>query len=186
MEKQETVCGFSFESDDAREQARKEEKMIRSLSEKTDFSDAKTALKLYNKLVTDQYFETVVGYSFLMDLRGRILKSGLVDAGMLADIPVKEEKKPEPMVMSVRASDSDRFQRMYEGQKLLNKKLKIAVVALVVLVVGFVIVNFKFEYSIFTFFTNYKATMEEEIIDKYEEWQTELEQREQALEKKGG
>ena len=70
---------------------------------------------------------------------------------------------------------------MYEGQQLLNKKLKIALFAAVVLLVGFVVINFRFEYSIFTYFTNYKANMEEELIDKYENWQANLEQREQAL-----
>lgn len=70
---------------------------------------------------------------------------------------------------------------MYEGQQLLNKKLKIALFAAVVLLIGFVVINFRFEYSIFTYFTNYKANMEEELIDKYENWQANLEQREQAL-----
>ena len=36
---------------------------------------------------------------------------------------------------------------------------------------GFVVINFRFEYSIFTYFTNYKANMEEELIDKYEKWE---------------
>ena len=49
------------------------------------------------------------------------------------------------------------------------------------LLAGFVIINFRFQYSIFTYFTNYKANMEEELIDKYENWQADLEQREQAL-----
>ena len=52
---------------------------------------------------------------------------------------------------------------MYEGQQLLNKKLKIALFAAVVLLIGFVVINFRFEYSIFTYFTNYKANMEEEL-----------------------
>ena len=65
--------------------------------------------------------------------------------------------------------------------KLKNKKLKIALVAALVLLAGFVIINFRFQYSIFTYFTNYKANMEEELIDKYENWQANLEQREQAL-----
>ena len=60
---------------------------------------------------------------------------------------------------------------MYEGQQLLNKKLKIALFAAVVLLIGFVVINFRFEYSIFTYFTNYKANMEEELIDKYEKVQ---------------
>ena len=48
--------------------------------------------------------------------------------------------------------------------------------------IGFVFINFKFEYSIFTYFTNYKANMEEELIDKYEAWEEKLEEREKQLE----
>lgn len=70
---------------------------------------------------------------------------------------------------------------MYEGQKLLNKKFKIALVSLVIILIGFIVINFKFEYSIFTYFTNYKANMEEELIDKYRSWEEELQQKQQQL-----
>ncbi len=80
----------------------------------------------------------------------------------------------------------DRFKKKYEGQVLLNKKLKIAVAALVILLVGFVVINFKFEYSIFTFFTNYKANMEEELIDKYKDWENQLHNKQEQLEQQEG
>ena len=80
----------------------------------------------------------------------------------------------------------DRFKKKYEGQVLLNKKLKIAVAALVILLVGFVVINFKFEYSIFTFFTNYKANMEEELIDKYKDWENQLHKKQEQLEQQEG
>ena len=67
------------------------------------------------------------------------------------------------------------YKRLYENEKLKNKKLKIASVVALVLLAGFVIINFRFEYSIFTYFTNYKSNMEEELIDKYENWQADLE-----------
>ena len=69
---------------------------------------------------------------------------------------------------------------------MLNKKLKIAIVALVILLIGFVVINFRFEYTVFTYFTNYKAKMEEELIDKYEKWDAELKAREDKLEQSEG
>ena len=81
-----------------------------------------------------------------------------------------------------RLRELSRFERLYEGQRLLNKKLKFVVVALVVLVIAFIVVDFKSEYSVFTYFTNYKAKMEEELIHKYEGWESELKAREDALE----
>ena len=57
---------------------------------------------------------------------------------------------------------------------------------MIIILAGFTFINLKFEYSIFTYFTNYKAKMEEELIDKYENWESELEEREQQLEQKEG
>ena len=100
---------------------------------------------------------------------------------MLPEIPVKVEEKKEQDTLPPKKNVSGKYKKLYENEKLKNKKLKIALVAALVLLTGFVIINFRFQYSIFTYFTNYKANMEEELIDKYENWQADLEQREQAL-----
>lgn len=55
------------------------------------------------------------------------------------------------------------------------------VAALVVLVIAIIVIDFKSEYSVFTYFTDYKAKMEEELIHKYEGWEKELKAREDAL-----
>jgi hypothetical protein len=131
-------------------------------------------------------FETVIGYHFLEELRETIIQTGVAAQESLADIPVKAGQKSGMDVIADRLSGQNRFKKLYEGQLLLNKKMKIAIFALVVLLAGFVIINFRFEYSIFTYFTNYKANMEDELIDKYENWQSDLEEREQKLEEKEG
>lgn len=51
--------------------------------------------------------------------------------------------------------------------------------------IGFVVINFRFEYSIFTYFTNYKANMEEELIDKYENGKNVFSKRGQSESVKG-
>lgn len=185
MERKESIGIFQFESRETYDRAKKEEEIIRALQEKTDLSDGKTALKLYHKLVADKVFSTVIGYAFLQELRRAILDSNLVTPDMLTPIPVKEIKKKEQDTMPARPPHGDRFQRLYEGQKLLNKKFKIALVAMILILAGFVFINLQYEYTIFTFFTNYKANMEEELIDKYEYWQHELEEREQKLDESG-
>lgn len=50
-----------------------------------------------------------------------------------------------------------------------------------VLVIAIIVIDFKSEYSVFTYFTDYKAKMEEELIHKYEGWEKELKAREDAL-----
>lgn len=185
MEFKESIGNFQFESRESYDRAKKEEEIIRSLQEKADLSDGKMALKLYNKLVADKIFSTVIGYSFLLELRRYILDCGLAVPDVIPNIPIKEIEKKEQDTMPARSPHGDRYQRLYEGQKILNKKFKIALAAMIIILAGFIIINFKFEYSIFTFFTNYKANMEEELIDKYEYWQSDLEEREQKLKESG-
>lgn len=178
---EQTTGYFHFESRESFEQAKKETEIIQKIMESTDISNPKTALKVYNKAVSEKIFSTISGYFFLMELRQGILDSGLVTERALAPIPIKEPKGKKNDVLSGTSTQERRFRKLYEGQKLLNKKLKIVVAALAVLIVGFVIVNFKFEYTIFTYFTNYKANMEEELVDKYEKWETDLKTREEKL-----
>lgn len=170
---------FSFESRDTYEQAKKETEIIQQLIQKTDLSDARKSLKLYNKCISEKSFRTVAGYQFLVELRQSILESGLMSERTLAPIPVGEPERRRTDIITGPSSQEKRYERLYEGQKLLNKKLKIILGAVIIVVIGFVVINFRLEYSIFTYFTNYKATMEEELVDKYQKWQEDLEAREE-------
>lgn len=183
MDGRESIGSFIFESREAYDRAAEEAEFIKKIREKADISNPKTALKVYNKSVADKLFDTVIGYNFLYELRKHIIDSGLVSDNTLAEIPVKGVTKQQSDTMPERPAHEGRFQRLYEGQRLLNKKMKIALAALIILLVGFVVINFKLEYSIFTYFTDYKSTMEEELIDKYEKWEEELISREKALNK---
>ena len=165
---------YSFESRESYEQTKKEAEQIKKLIHSADLKNPKIALKIYNKCVSDKMFHTMAGYNFLMELRHFIGKSGLVSEQSLAPIPIKEENEKKPDVIAQTSRKEAKWKRLYEGQQLLNKKLKIALFAAVV-------INFRFEYSIFTYFTNYKANMEEELIDKYEKWEERLQQKEDSL-----
>ena len=80
---------YTFESRESYEKAVKEEELIQQLKKKADLKNNKTVLKLYNKLVAEKTFSTVIGYDFLEELRTQILKSGLVSEELLPEIPVK-------------------------------------------------------------------------------------------------
>ena len=178
---------FNFESREASEQTEREAKLIGKLLEKADASNPKNALRLYNRAVSEKLFSTMAGYLFLMELRDTILKSGLVTERALAPIPIKEPEGKRSDVISERHLYQERkLQRLYDGQKLLNKKYKIAIATLAIILLGFIVINFRFEYTIFTYFTDYKANMEEELIDKYQNWEEELKAREEKLDQAGG
>lgn len=176
-----TTGFFDFAVREGFEEAEREADMISKLIEKTDFSNAHIALKVYNKLVSEKRFHTVTGYFFLLELRKKIVESKLVSEDSLAPIPIAEPEEKKTGVMPKASYQEGKFRKLYEGQKLLNKKLKIAIVVLIITVIGFVVINFKFEYTIFTYFTNYKAKMEEELVNKYEHWEEQLKARESKL-----
>ena len=173
---------LNFESREAYDRAKKEAEFIRKAGQTMDLTDGKTALKLYNKIVKEKIFSSMLGYEFLFELRGVIEETGVADADKLAPVPVREIIKVENDTLEDRSLEVERYRRLYEGQKIINTKYKIGIIACVVILIGFILVNLKLEYSVFTYFTNYKATMEEDLVNKYEKWSSELEKREQAIE----
>lgn len=175
------VGNYVFDDRETYELASKEWKMIEVLESKADLSDPKVALKVYNKFVSERTFVTIIGQGFLKDLRSYIVAEGMAAEEALQEIPIRRVKKKveeEPKKKPV-ADDKNRL--LYEGQKHKNKMLKIAIGFLLALFAAFVIVIATTDYSVFTFFTNYKATMEEELVNKYAEWDESLKKREEAL-----
>ena len=55
---------------------------------------------------------------------------------------------------------------------------------LLVIIIVMLVITYNSQYSVFTYFTNYKSDMENELIDKYENWESELEERERQLEER--
>lgn len=174
--------GFVFESRETYETAKREYEMIQVLMDKVDFSDGKAALKVYNKFVEEKTFMTVVGYGFLQELRKRLLENGVGTPESLIEIPIREKTRENRDIMPSRPQGESKYRRLYHSQKQINGKLKIALVAVIILLIGFTAITVGTDYSVFTYFTNYKANMEEELIDKYEKWEEELQARENALE----
>ncbi len=172
---------FNFESREAYDRAKKEAEFIRKAEQTMDLTDGKTALKLYNKIVKEKIFSSMLGYEFLFELRDVIIESGVAKADTLAPVPVREIIKVENDTLEDRSIEVEKYRRLYEGQKIINTKYKIGIIACVVILIGFILVNFKLEYSVFTYFTNYKATMEEDLVNKYEKWSEELQKREDAI-----
>lgn len=92
---------FDFESREGFEQAEKEADIISKLVEKTDFSNPRITLKVYNKLVAEKRFSTVTGYFFLLELRKKILESKLVPEEELIPIPIKEPQEKNDVIPKI-------------------------------------------------------------------------------------
>ena len=83
---------LEFESREAYDRAKREAEFIRKAEGAMDLTDGKTALKLYNKLVKERSFSSIVGFEFMFELRDTIIESGVAKADSLAPIPVRETR----------------------------------------------------------------------------------------------
>ena len=100
----------------------------------------------------------------------------------VADLPsqqLQEEteetgKKYKPAVTRTK---EEKWKILYQTQKAWNKKCKIVIAMLVILIAALFVIEYKSQDSIFT----YKEKTEQELIDKYETWEEELQERENAL-----
>lgn len=52
------------------------------------------------------------------------------------------------------------------------------------MLIAVIFITVKSKYSVFTYFTDYKSNMENELIDKYEKWEQDLSDKEKALDKR--
>ena len=91
-----TVNGFHFDSAAEYADAKKEYEAIEYICSKMDISDPEVAFKVYYKLLERQNLHTIVGYSFLKELRDSIAGSGIISNEELRSINApKVTVKPE-------------------------------------------------------------------------------------------
>ncbi len=175
--------GYQFKDQQEFQRAKKEKETIAYLMANTDSSDMKALLKIYNRSVDKQSFQTIIGQQFLCDLRKRLVGSGLVSEDTLAPIQiVSEGNVAGKSGDKAAAAKVEKYKEAYEdavaGQKIKN----IIIAALIVIIIGMVAITASTRYSVFTYFTNYEEDIRNEIIDEMQQWEKELEEREKALE----
>ena len=187
-EKEMVLDGFKFSSKKEFERAMKEKETIGYIVANTNMSDMKAVLKIYNKAVEKKSFQTVIGLEFIENMRKRLLSSGIVKENQLAYVPVVPRVKEKMSGKSITDKDVleknvEKYKNAYEAEKAGKKIKNMAIAFLIVLLAALVIITVKSKYSVFTYFTDYKSNMENELIDKYEKWEQTLDDRQKALEK---
>lgn len=162
------VDGFSFRSKSEYERALKENETIKSLISKIDIKNPEELEALYIKLVSKRYFQTPVGLSFLYDLRRSLIDDNENISVSNIPVPIKAQTKAK--------QPPDYGNVLEENIKLKGqrKKLIIAVVAMCITIIGMffiVLTNDNLGYF----------NAEEKVVNKYSQWQEQLEQWEETL-----
>lgn len=178
------IDGFSFQNVSDYERAKKEKETIAYLSANTDMADMKAVYKIYRLSLEKKSFQTIFGLAYLEDLRKRLAGSGIVTEEMLEPIPagrllmVVKQKRAETAGKSV--SEEEKLQNKKAGNLIKN----FFIVVLLLIIVAMLYITSQSQYSIFTYFTDYKEDMRNEIADEFEEWENRLNQKEAELEER--
>ena len=91
-----------------------------------------------------------------------------------------EKKAKEPGYLN-NADQTEKYKKAYENAKAGNKIRTFFIIVLFVVMVG---ITYKSQYSVFTYFTNYKENMKNEILNEYENWESDLNKREKKVKEK--
>lgn len=172
------VDGFSFESEEEARQAKKEVDGIAYIRTQTKMNDPDVIFSLYNRLVEQQIFETVVGIEFLRELQNYLESVPYIKKEDIVPIPVPDKGLDEER----RLREEQRFMRRQQklqqrsgSEQFYRRRYRVTGVLCAVLaaiVVGMFAITYISGSSTNIF--NY----EQKIIDKYEAWEQELTQRE--------
>lgn len=174
MESHEMVVeGYKFNSIRDYEKALKEYENIQIIKSKLNPDDIEELHKVYNKMINKSYFSTPVGLCFLHEMRDYIHENKPdIDLSVIS-VPASNASKNS--VVDERLKN--KYDKLIDERTALlraRKRLTIAVVTLVIIVVG----------MIFIVITNENLgyfNAEEKVLDKYSSWQERLQNWENEL-----
>lgn len=169
--------GFLFSSKDEAQAAAREVAAIKYIKEKVDFHDPLKVLKIYTSLIKERTFTTPLGYEYLSELRYFLIEQPQIKNEDISDIPVNSKIIVKESILP----DDNKAVLIRNAKKKINYKkrfinsIAINIALCIVIIAMFIITNTSGNINILNY--------ENKIIDKYEQWEIELTQREEALKK---
>lgn len=169
--------GFTFTNEAERIQAEKEVEGVKFIKEKLDMDKPEMVLQIYNKMVKQNLFETAVGYSYLKDLQEYLRSIPFVNNEEILPIPVQHpvletqmrRRRPEPK----------KQEKVTERYINIDYKNRYRVVRGIALALAVCVVAM-FAIS-FTANTPTILNYEQQLINRYSEWEEELNEREERI-----
>ncbi len=185
------IAGFVFENEAEAEQAAKEAEGVKYIKSKTDMDNPEMVLQIYNKIIRQKLFETAVGFAYLKDLQDYLISIPYVAKGAVLPIPVShkalEKNIRKELKVTAKTKDTSQKTLPHEAGNSLGKretayrtKFRVTLLLAVIMAVSMTGMFFITASSNNLNILNY----ENELINRYEDWETQLLQREEAIEKR--
>ena len=173
MGKNITFQGHTFDDEKQLIAAKKEAEAVEYLRSKTDFGNMNNLRKLYDRILDRDMMETVVGIDFLKEIRGKLIESGMFKEDQIRPVPLLPEVKK--LKKRKETQKRSRERTLLERSEHQNTLLKVVCFFLSVLVIGMFVIVLTGKRSPLA------IRYEEQIINKYATWATELQQKEEYL-----
>lgn len=173
----ENLCidGYQFMDKDSYEKAKKEQEAIVYIKAHTNFNNINQVIKVYNKAIEKKMFSTIIGYEFLKQVRNYIIKKGTLEESEIAPVLITTERKDTNLEFEQK--QKEKYKMLYENEKTNKTILKAAIIVLIIVVGMMIYISRNGKNSIISDYEN-------KIINQYEEWEIELEEREKVIEEK--
>ncbi len=197
------VGGFIFDNEETAKKAAKELKATQYILDQLKSADDATVFSIYKRLLSQNIFETDLGLAFLKQLEDNLVASGLLEAKMSSisheesEVQVEKTALLEPsskevgLKNNIKISSSKtkkiKSKKKLKGQPSIEeryKRLCIINKILIVICIGLVISIAAMFYINSTINSPTILNYEEQILNKYSNWEQELNKREEALRQK--
>lgn len=178
------ISGFSFANPAEAVQAEKEAEGVKFIKEKADMSNPDMVLNIYNKMIQQKLFETAVGYAYMKELQEYLQSIPFINSEDIKPIPILHPTLEESLRKRSRRSEEKPKEGGKKESQVVNVNYKtryrltsaLSIIFAICIVAMFAITATTNNTTI----VNY----EQEIINRYEAWETELTEREEAVQEK--
>ncbi len=165
------VEGFSFSNEAEAAQAGKEADGIKYIREKINMDMPENVLTIYNQLIRQKLFETAVGYAYLKELQDYLVSIPFIKTEEILPIPVQHPVLEEDIRKKPRVKEKPQVQvRNFDFKKRYQIAFFTSAVLLLCVIGMFIVSSTSNSPNILNY--------ETKLINKYEQWEQELEQRE--------
>ena len=164
------IAGYFFEDNDLYREALKESNGVRYVKTRTDMNNPMQVLRIYSKMIEQSMFQTQIGYNYLRELQVYLHEHPAIPNESIPSIPVTAQV--------VRQTVPEKKQD--EAKAHMHTRLWFSVILNIGLTVAIIIMFAIAASSSNPTILNY----ENQIIDKYSDWEKELDERERELDRK--
>lgn len=174
------IAGFVFENRAEAEQGAKEAEGVKFIKSRTDMENPEMVFDIYNKMIQEKLFETAVGFAYLKELQEYLKANPFIKDEDIRPIPISHPTLEESFRRRTRhAADKPKETKNVIQPVNVNYKTRYRAMRALSIVFGICVIAM-FAITATTDNTTI-LNYEQEIINKYEEWESELSERERNI-----